>query len=57
MHEHIGDLKIEDSDGNILTASTNFEKAKVLGTTLEVFLLLNQILLHQIYNLDSINHL
>jgi len=31
VHEHIGDLKIEDSDGNILTASTNFEKAEVLG--------------------------
>ena len=31
MHEHIGDLKAEDSDGNAFTACTNYEKAEVLG--------------------------
>ena len=31
MHEHIGNLKAEDSDGNAFTACTNYEKAEVLG--------------------------
>ena len=31
VHEHIGDLKTEDRDGNVFTACTNFEKAEVLG--------------------------
>jgi len=31
MHEYIGGLKAEDSDGNAFTACTNYEKAEVLG--------------------------
>ena len=31
VHEHIGDLKIEDSDGIVSTACTNLEKAEALG--------------------------
>jgi len=31
VYEHIGDLDTEDSDGNVLTACTDSEKAEVLG--------------------------
>ena len=31
VYEHIGDLKTKDTDGNVFTASTNSEKAEVLG--------------------------
>ena len=31
IRDHIGDLKTQDKDGNMLTARTDFEKAEVLG--------------------------
>jgi len=31
VHQHIGDLRAEDSDGNVFTACTSSEKAEVLG--------------------------
>jgi len=31
IRDHIGDLKTQDKDGNMLTACTNSEKAEVLG--------------------------
>ena len=37
--DHIGDLKTQDKDGNMLTACTDSEKAEVLGIFSQVFLI------------------